>query len=274
MTVRIKEWLSGGELALENTKPDEPPANFSLGTMMSGQARDWLPTGAFTLDAVRASLAPWIAHWSDRWFLNVKAEIGSVRPSKQNSRSAHSLTLRGATTEAVLSGPGKRSLLEAALNTDLSGAVLAVSDHEILNSFASEAVKDLLAIVDNALGDECDRDSPKLSVVILVGGGETIEMIVPSSSLVQAIKRTVPSTQNLRKATPRIEALKPVKLVAEGLLGRADLTLDDLRNLSIGDVVVLDVALESPVELRLRGTRKRIARGKMMRTNGRVSIQL
>lgn len=274
MTVRIKEWLSGGEFALETIRPDEPATNFGLGTMMTGQARDWLPTGAFTLDAVRASMAALIAHWSDRWFLNVKTEIGCVRFSNQNSRSAHSLTLRGATTEAELSGPGKRSLLEAALNTDLSGAVLTASDHEVLNAFASEVVKDLLTIVDSALGDDCDQDGPKLSVAILAGGREMIEMIFPSASLVQAIKRTVSNTPDSRKPTPRAEALKPVKLVAEGLLGRADLTLDDLRNLSIGDVVVLDAAVESTVELRLHSTRKRIARGKMMRTNGRISIQL
>lgn len=241
---------------------------------MTGQARDWLPTGAFTLDAVRASMGALIAHWSDRWFLNVRAEIGNVRLSKQNSRSAHSLTIRGITAEAELSGPGKRSLLEAALNTDFSGAVLTASDHEILNALASETVKNLLTIVDSALGQDCDRDGPKLSVAIRAGGGEMIELILPSGSLVQAIKRTVSNTPDFRKPTPRTEALKPIKLVAEGLLGRANLTLDDLRNLSIGDVVVLDAALESAVELRLHGTRKHIARGKMMRTNGRISIQL
>jgi len=237
------------------------------------QAKEWLPGDAFTLESVRPAMAGVVATWSDRWFANAPVEICTVRPAAGKSRIAQSLYVHGAATEAELSGRGKRALLEAALNTDLSGLVLTASDHEILDAFAGAAVKDLLSMLDG-LGHD-DSASPRLSVSLSLAGIEMAEVVVSPQALIPAMKAAMgKATRPGRAPGTRIEALKPVKLVVEGFLGRAELTLDDLNGLAVGDVVILDSSLKSPVELRMQNSGQRVGRGKLTRANDRISIQL
>ncbi|HJT42302.1 MAG TPA: FliM/FliN family flagellar motor C-terminal domain-containing protein [Rhizomicrobium sp.] len=235
--------------------------------------KEWLPGDAFTTETIRPAVAGVIATWSNRWFRNAQVEIDGVRPAGVKSRIAQSLCVHGAATEAELPGRGKRALLEAALNTDLSGLTLSASDHEILDAFASEAIKDLLSMLDS-LGNG-GEDDQQLSVSLSLAGSRMMDVILSSQALVPAMKAAMGRTRWSNHAPKMpIEALKPVKLTVEGFLGRAEVTLDDLKGLAIGDVVMLDNALKSPVELRLHATGQRIGRGKLTRTDDKVSIQL
>jgi len=233
---------------------------------------EWLPPDAFTEDAVRPALDQTVSVWSARWFVGARAVISAVHPGGVKPRMAQSLQVKGGVPQAELPGRGKRTLLEAALGTDLSGLTLTECDHRVLDDFAAEAIKDLLAALDS-LG-EGGANGPSLCVTLSLEGKEMVCITLPGGVLIPTMKAAIGAVRR-RGAAPRsrVDALKPVKLMAEGLLGRAEVTLDDLRDLAVGDVVVLDSSLKSMVELRLPGNSQRIGRGRLVRTNEQISIQ-
>jgi len=236
------------------------------------QAGEWLPDDAFTEEAVRLALAEQVSGWSNRWFARAQTEISAVRMSAGKSRLAQSLLVRGVTTEADLSGRGKRTLLEGALGVDLSELTLTESDHKVLDAFATEAVKDMLSALDRM--GEGKSGGAMLSVSLSLEGKEMVVVTLSCQVLIPAMKAASGGVCHSDKALrSRTEGLKQVELIVEGFLGQAELTLDDLKGLALGDVVVLDSSLKSPIELRLHSSKQCVGRGRLVRTNNRVSIQ-
>jgi flagellar motor switch/type III secretory pathway protein FliN len=62
-------------------------------------------------------------------------------------------------------------------------------------------------------------------------------------------------------------------LVVEGVLGRAEIAMQEFRELAVGDVLVLDRALREPVEVRTTQNRRRIGHGKLSQREGRTAVQ-
>jgi flagellar motor switch/type III secretory pathway protein FliN len=236
------------------------------------QISDWLPESAFTEETVGPALHDAISSWCGRWFSSARAEVSAVRLSQASKRMAQGLHVASRSCEAELSGRGKRALLEAALGIDLSGLSLAEGDHRILDSFATAAVNDLLTALD-ALGEH-RGGGPVLCATLVLAGTEMGVLALPSQLLVSAIKKAIgPIRKPAQAPRSRAEALKLVTVKTEGYLGRAQLTVDDLQGLAVGDVIVLDNSLKDPVELRMPDSQKCIGRGKLVRTAESVSIQ-
>lgn len=236
------------------------------------QARDWLPDTAFTEEIVGQVLRDSISSWSKRWFADAQVDVAAVRLGHVNKRMAQGLHVQGRSCEAELSGRGKRALLEAALGVDLSGMTLTESDHRILDRFAMAAADDLVAALDS-LGDGA-REGSILSATLSLAGVEMAVLELPAAFLIPQIrKNSGPARKPAHPPKSRSEALRLVPIKAEGYLGRAELTLDDLQGLAIGDVIVLENSLKDPVELRMPGGRQCIGRGKLVRTVESVSIQ-
>jgi flagellar motor switch/type III secretory pathway protein FliN len=235
--------------------------------------REWLPHAAFTEDAVRPVLAGPIAAWGARWFVEGLPQMTSVRHPECESRPAQCLQVQGKNCHAGLSGRAKRALVEAALGVDLSGLTLMESDHKILDSFATEAISDLLGALDD-IGDGSAGDV-LFSITIALGGKEIAVVALSCQALIPAMKAAIgPRRRSEKPLGSRTEALKPAKLVAQGVLGHAELTLDELKDLVVGDVIILDNSLQNPVELRLPNTEQPVARGKLVRMTNQVSIQI
>ncbi len=244
---------------------------------MTPTFRHWLPKGAFTDDAVRAVLSATIALWSERWFARREATIGAVRfASAPITPAAQSLRVMGKIVDAELPGRGKRLLLEALLDIDLAGQTPIEGDHHVLDTLAARAMEDLLATLEETFGAECARDhGARIVATLAMAGSEMLTVSFPDSAVVPPIKARMGSRQPAG-GTPRgrMSALGPMHVVADGILGQADLALDDLGGLAIGDVLILDRALQEPVELRLSDTGARIGRGRLGRNDGKISIQL
>lgn len=238
---------------------------------MTLSVSEWLPRGAFTEDAVRSALDQPLLAWSERWFTRARATVTTVHAGSEKPRMAQSLQVKGVVAHAELSGRGKRVLLEAALGAELSGLTLTECDHRVLDDFSLAAVKDLLVTLDVLAQSD---NGPSLCVALCLDESELADVTLPASALIPAMKASMDSVRESGAAPKsRIEGLKPVKLVAQGLLGTAEVRLDDLRDLAVGDVVVLDNSLQSLVELKLSDIGQCIGRGRLVRTNDRISIQ-
>jgi flagellar motor switch/type III secretory pathway protein FliN len=240
--------------------------------------KEWLPKGAFCDGAIKAALADTVAHWSGDWFSH-PAAISAVCFAGRNlphQDSAQGLHVRGVCADARLSGRGKRILLEQALAVDLSGQVLCESDHQVLAAFAAQVVEDLTARLDALFeGEAPPTDAPRIGLTVSIAGSEMLSLALPDFVLVPLLKSKIRAARTLDDAPRgRMEALKSQRLGTEGILGNAELNLNDLGMLDVGDVLILDRRLNDSVELRISGGGQLIGRGKLGRNGNRVSIQL
>ncbi len=234
--------------------------------------RPWLPKGAFSDDAVKAALAEPLGRWSRRWFVREAAAVAAVsRPLDGGFGSGR--VVAGAVADAELPGTGKRRLLEAALDADLALLALGPDDHHVLDGLALRAVADLVAMLDDLLGAGRD-DTVRLRLAIAIGDGDALVVTLPEHGLIPAMKARIGAVRRLDTVPrARAEALRPLPVTAQGVLGAAELSLDDVQELGIGDVVILDRPLSEPVELRVAATGRRIGQGKLGRNGARVAIQ-
>jgi flagellar motor switch/type III secretory pathway protein FliN len=237
-------------------------------------ARDWLPTEAFSESAVKAALAGPVERWSKRWFAKGAAGVGTVHPAEIAEPSAQSRIVTGMLAQAELTGRGKRVLLEAALDVELAGQTLSEGDHAVLEAFAGAALQDLVSVLDETFRSAADDAGPRLRIALTLGGSDLLAVTVPRYAIVPALRARLGAARNTKDVLKsRLGALASTNVTAEAVLGLAELSFADLNNLGVGDVVILDRALQDPVDLRLSGG-QRIGRGKLSRNGGRVAIQL
>ncbi len=238
---------------------------------MELSARNWLPEGAFTDAAVAAALSEPLKLWSGRWFASAEVRAGPVIRAGVGAPQAFSL--QGASADVEMTGRGKRTLLEAALATDLSTKNLNDADHVLLDALARRIAEDLIAVLGNGL-EASPQETARVEAGITLDGREVMTVSLPCEAMVTAIKKHLGAARP--SATPlggRLAALGATRVALEGVLGKAELALSDVQELGVGDVVVLDRALTDSIELCLvQGAT--MARGRLGRSGGRMTIQL
>jgi flagellar motor switch protein FliN len=69
-----------------------------------------------------------------------------------------------------------------------------------------------------------------------------------------------------------LDHLYGVRLDAEAVLGRADLSMEDMLNLGVGSVVGLDRLVSDPVDLIVQNVR--VARGEVVVVNDQFAIRI
>lgn len=78
-----------------------------------------------------------------------------------------------------------------------------------------------------------------------------------------------PSRSNSGKS---LDHLYSVKLDAEAVLGRADLSVEDMLNLGVGSVIELDRLVSEPVDLIVQNVR--VAKGEVVVVNDQFAIRI
>jgi hypothetical protein len=243
---------------------------------MSDAVRPWLPKTALHQGALAAALAAPLAAWSGRWFARSVASVSRVRARENTTppRIPQGLQLRGRNTVIDLSGPGKKQLLEAALDADLREASRGESDLRVLETFAGAIIDDLLDALDAAMSAG-DGDRPAMTVTLSLGKGDLLDITIPETTAIALVKgRAAPARSSGRALQSRTRALRASAFRARATLGSATLALSELKDLAVGDVLVLDRSLNDRAELRAEGASEAFARGALRRQAGRYSIQL
>jgi flagellar motor switch/type III secretory pathway protein FliN len=236
-----------------------------------------LPATAFSEGAVEASLRDVVASWSSRWLLRAPAEVSAVRMGEPERTTAAGLGLRvqKQSFDIEVAMRGKRFLLEAALNVDLSESPLREGDRRLLDALAEKIIDDLAAHLEAALKPPAGEQEKTLRVVIAAGANELVVVRATEDALVPLIKAQCSKVRETSAApSNRLLALRQTPIVAHAHLGQAEVALADLDGLCIGDVLVLDAAVSDPIELRLADCRSVIARGRLCRSADNLSIQL
>ncbi len=77
---------------------------------------------------------------------------------------------------------------------------------------------------------------------------------------------------NKSSSSRSLDHLYGVRLDAEAVLGRADLSLEDMLNLGVGSVIELDRLVSEPVDLIVQNVR--VARGEVVVVNDQFAIRI
>lgn len=95
----------------------------------------------------------------------------------------------------------------------------------------------------------------------------------PASSEVAAMAPSFTNLKPSRASTGKsLDHLYAVRLDAEAVLGRADLSVEDMLNLGVGSVIELDRLVSDPVDLVVQNVR--VARGEVVVVNDQFAIRI
>ena len=105
---------------------------------------------------------------------------------------------------------------------------------------------------------------------------EQVNQELKGSPASPEVAAKAPSFNNLtpnRVASGKsLDHLYGVRLDAEAVLGRADLSVEDMLNLGVGSVVELDRLVSDPVDLIVQNVR--VARGEVVVVNDQFAIRI
>jgi flagellar motor switch/type III secretory pathway protein FliN len=236
--------------------------------------QSWLPKNAFLSRAARTILSEPVAQWSEHWFARAPATIYDV--SMDDDSEAPNLEVCGTRANIELSAASKRQLLETLLDTDLAKQKPSANEAEILDAMAADVGRDLLRRIEVLLSD-ADGGEGKVRVryTLAIGEGAILDVVIPTQALAPLLKAQFGEPHSSpREFVRRNAALRQTSVTAEAILGQAELSLGEIDELAVGDVLVLDRSLSERVELRLPGSDRSFAQGNLRRNGNRISIQM
>lgn len=228
--------------------------------------REWLPASALTSERIDAALRSCIEDWCRRWFASEGVPLTVKLVHGVALAQEGSVTEEGDGVRLVMPAGGKRVLLEQVLGESLAGKQLSASDHRLLDGLAHTVARDLVAGIEKLMGPPPSDGSDQLEFALHSGQSQLFRLACPVGPVIRLIKsRIVPACLEASAFATRYQAIAPSPLRVEAVLGRAELSVDDLHNLEPGDVLVLDAPLTDPATLRVFEGRHHIGKGHLSR---------
>lgn len=245
---------------------------------MTADARAWLPREAFTVAHLDAALAPILRDWSACWFASSEFSVVDVRRDPRLSQALASSQIRRSrdVLEISAAGRGKRALIELGLGLELEGLSLNEHDHAVLDCMVGRLLGDLIDRAAHLIGSPSGTDLKMHSVTVAIGhrGVEVAQLSFPDWAIVDAIKASMSPTKPSASLADPARALGDIAVTLEGQLGRIPLSIDELSNLAVGDILVIDRKHSASVDLVVQPGGRVAARGALHRHENRVAIKL
>jgi flagellar motor switch/type III secretory pathway protein FliN len=244
---------------------------------MASPVRTWLPSAAITPQALTEPLAAVLGAWRERWFSAKAVGILAIEPATETIPRPSEQVYRasGAHASATLDGRGKRHLLEGTLDVSLAKNLPNDNDHRLLDAFAASVLEDLVVGFDGLLTDVAleSRRGDLVRIGIAAGSEEVLAVFVDEQNLVALLKASSATGRPRRETlSSRTDAMKSTSVAVDAMLGRAELSIEELENLSTGDVLILDRDISEKVDLCPIGQNLAIGRGRLQRSDDRVEI--
>lgn len=243
---------------------------------MTSEVRDWLPREAFAANLVTAALSGVIDEWASVWFSDAGALRIEVEGADGVLSSPSGAAIDGQAVTASFDGYGKRLVLEMALGLRFDRPSLNETDHKLLDSFAIRLFRDLVERLDRHMEATVTNGSAShMATVVLSGaGGDLAHLRVSQPALIPLIKACIGVSKHALEPVPYQQALAATPVVLEAVLGKATLAMGELKGLAPGDVLVLDRAVDGPIDLRIMETGQIVVAGRLQRNDGRVAVHI
>jgi flagellar motor switch/type III secretory pathway protein FliN len=220
----------------------------------------WLPPDALSPERVQPLLARIVDAWSGHWFAGARAaEAAAFRDNGPRETGWRSLPN---VASIALTADASAAIAGAMIGATVPRANLRPGDRTIVEHLASTCADDLLRrlgeiaspgsrAVEIARGQ---MDLPDCSWWELLVGPEKrrVKLALARSTMIELIRRQLPAPDN-RPLQSRRKGLAGQRIAIDAELGRCPISLADLQDLSIGDVLIVDRSTNTPVDVRVNG---------------------
>lgn len=215
--------------------------------------KSWLPETALEQCPPEPLLARVLQHWSDHWLIDAQPCLAALYQDDWPLFSA-SLKWRTSGEHCIAYREPAHVLASAMLGCSIIPATLQATDRRILEAMTRIAIDDLLRRVGEISGtngqelssSSIDPASCAWWEVSLGASKPAFKLAVCTSALAQLIKSGLPKADQA--------ALEPVRsglakqdVRLEAYLGRCIINLAELKELGVGDVLVLDQLTDTPI---------------------------
>lgn len=234
--------------------------------------REWLPVEAISTDRVASACAPTLAAWRDHWFT---ATLGSlVVKEGAGGRTRWSSVCQGEGFLLSLDDRARQLLLDSLLGPAPSGTGPSNADRLALDALILAVTRDLTDRLVRLAQAASGGTVPSRHFDICASAGPLVRISAGNDWLIRLVRASLASV-------PREQALVSLKVALGGCsiavaaeLGRAEIEIDELEALAVGDVVPLATPVGAPIQLHLAGSPAIIGRGILADSNGRNAVQI
>lgn len=246
----------------------------------------WLPPGALDRSAIDGGLADMARQWSSKWFARSTVRpLDVVAPMATLAGEAQWLVLDNDLAIAVQ--PGARVALARLMLGATAGAEAATDgDARIVTDLSSACLDDLCRRVAQVFrlpaearwtpldGDGVPEIGQPRGCGLGVDSRALLRIVASTELMIALVKAGLPPTPRTAMLPPLAAGLAAQEVSLSALLGRCALTLADFADLSEGDVLVFDTALDAPLGLMLGGGAAPAGRCTVERSGDRLDLHL
>lgn len=245
---------------------------------MTDRLPSWLPKNCFTSDLAEAVVADALGIWAGEWLGRSELAVGDAHDATgRQSMPTESIIVEHGGVVLSLAGRGKRMLLELAFKHSLRAGEFSPTDHKLLDAF-SFRLSDALGrhLADHFKANAATvSDDHQTGFTILHLDEAIWQLRMPSSLLTSAIiARVGGRTSNLPPLQRRSKTLGATRVTLSAVLGNVALTVKDVEELAIGDVLILDRSLDNPVEIRIQPGQALVSQGTLETQDNRIAIRI
>lgn len=239
--------------------------------------KSWLPESALEQCSPEPLLGRVLRQWSDHWLIDAEPGLVALYQDDWPLFSA-SLKWRSSGGHCIAYREPAHVLASAMLGCSIMTATLQPTDRRILEAMTRTAIDDLLRRV----GEISGVDSQEISSspidpatcawweISLGAGKPAFKLAVCTSALAHMIKSGLPKAEQV--------ALEPVRsglakqdVRLEAHLGRCSINLAELKELGVGDVLVLDQLTDTPITVMI-DSRPSLFRANLDEIEGRAML--
>jgi flagellar motor switch/type III secretory pathway protein FliN len=248
--------------------------------------REWLPCGVVTHDAVRHAIEEAITRWHNRWFaapcLSVSDMVAVPEATwidgEDDDWRIHCSAVAIRARRRALS-----RLADIVLDVESEGVILTDADRYVVRGLERKIIETLAAEIEQAFGlpgevsaqrhDMLAGDGGLLVHLRDSSGRELLTVGVPTEMTLPVVKAQLePAAPSRERLQSLGNALGSANVAMEAVVGRVQLTLVDLNNLSVGDVLVLDSFVDRPVDIASVVSRQIFARAQLSHVEDGVAL--
>lgn len=229
---------------------------------MATLARPWLPDGAIARGAAALPLAEAVRDWAATWF----AGGGAVRVDVADriaSTAKDSWFWSSADDAAIGADDGLVATVAALMiGKPDDGTALTADDVALLARVAEPCLGDLRRRIGELVGVEhpwrpVAVDGPMARRWrVSFAGRSMLTLAIGESAIIRRVRATMPPAAPPRPTQPTSVALAAQLVDVSARIGGGRITTAELAALGIGDVVVLDRAVDQPVEIAIERRRQ------------------
>ena len=247
---------------------------------MTQEAREWLPPAALTGEPALEAANEVIRAWSRRWFSNAAVTAAHLEV-RARARAGTGDEWRDFGEAAVRAEP-RSALRLARLAMGLQSEPPSLNDNErcVALALADQVVGDLAAMFLEAAGAGSREargglSEEVISLAIVEGRDRLVDVALAASAAVRLRKSRLGLPSKPREAFGSLaDEIAPARIEATVELGQAALTLRELRDLAVGDIIVLERSIAGGATVVARQSQLDIARGRVSRIGESLTLSL